>query len=103
MRWAVTIAFLLSALPAEAACRLSSADCMTLYRVMTEEAYSGADDERNFRPAGLSRSDRSMALERRHLDRIDERSLLLPNTISNEWMRLEACSDEKVATSAKCN
>lgn len=103
MRWAVTLAVLITAWPAEAGCRLSPADCTTLFRAMTEEAYAGADDEQNFRPAGLSRSDRGVALERRHLDRIDEHTLLLPDNISNEWMRLEACSSAKPAANAQCD
>lgn len=76
---------------AGAACRLSRSDCAILYRAMTEEAYAAADDERHFRPNGLSRDERSAALVRRHLDRIDERSVLLPDRIGDEWMRLEAC------------
>ncbi len=102
MRWVVTLAVLVAAPPAAAGCRLSPRDCATLARVMTEEAYAVADDERNFRPAGLSRSERSVALERRHLDRIDERSLELPDRMSNEWMRLEACSGVTVS-SANCD
>lgn len=80
--------------PAEAAgaaCRLSRRDCATLYRAMTEEAYAAAEDERQFRPNGLSRDERKAALVRRHLDRIDERSFTLPNRIADEWMRIEAC------------
>ncbi len=103
MRWAVTLAVLVTACPAEAGCHLSPTDCTTLFRAMTEEAYAGADDEQNFRPAGLSRGDRGVALERRHLDRIDEHSLLLPDKISNEWMRLEACNGAKPVADAKCD
>ena len=89
---ATALAVLASAAQAASpACRLSRADCTTLYRAMTEEAYAAADDERHFRPNGLSRDERSAALVRRHLDRIDERSVLLPDRIADEWMRLEAC------------
>jgi hypothetical protein len=76
---------------AEAGCRLSRSDCAILYHAMTEEAYAAAEDERRFRPNGLSRDERSAALVRRHLDRIDERSVLLPDRIADEWMRIEAC------------
>jgi hypothetical protein len=102
MRWAVTLAVVVAAFPADAGCRLSPADCIVLYRAMTDEAIAEAGDERSFRPAGLSRSERGAALEKRHLDRIDERSLQLPNRIGNEWMRLEACSDVKTAA-ATCD
>ncbi len=102
MRWFITLALLISSGPVAAACRLSPKDCATLYRAMTDEAYAGADDERNFRPAGLSRAERGVALEKRHLDRIDERSLQMPDRMANEWMRLEACSDVRTATAANC-
>lgn len=93
---AVVAAAALAAVPslgqaADAACRLSRSDCAILYHAMTEEAYAAAEDESHYRPGGLSRDERSAALMRRHLDRIDERSFLLPDRIADEWMRIEAC------------
>lgn len=73
------------------ACRLSRRDCAILYRAMSEEASAAADDERRFRPNGLSPDERGAALVRRHLDRIDERSFTMPDRIADEWMRIEAC------------
>lgn len=102
MRVAILSAVLLSALPAHAGCRLAWKDCNALYREMTVEAYAEADDERHFRPAGLTRDERRVALENRHFDRIDERSVLLPSRMANEWMRLEACINPKGVAAPSC-
>ena len=102
MRLAILSAVLLSALPAHAGCRLAWKECNALYREMTVEAYAEADDERHFRPAGLTRDERRVALENRHFDRVDERSVLLPSRIANEWMRLEACINPKGVASPSC-
>ena len=102
MRVVFLSALLLSALPAHAGCRLAWKDCKALYREMTVEAYAEVDDERHFRPAGLTRDERRVALENRHFDRIDERSTLLPSRIANEWMRLEACINPRGVASPSC-
>jgi hypothetical protein len=75
----LVFAVLMSTPPAVAVeCRLSPSDCRTLFREMSAEVEASADDERHFHPAGLSRYERATALVRRHLDRIDERSFVLP-------------------------
>ncbi len=102
MRLAVLIASLASTLPCAAACRLSPDDCRTLFQQMTVEAYTAADDEQHFRPAGLSRFERTAALQKRHLDRIDEESTLLPDRIVDEWMRIEACRGQAAAAGSSC-
>lgn len=102
MRLAVLIAVIASTLPCAAGCRLSPEDCRTLVEQMTVEAYTAADDEQHFRPAGLSRYERTAALQRRHLDRIDEESTLLPDRIGDEWMRIEACRDQTASAGPNC-
>ena len=103
MRFVVVLAVLMSTLPAAATgCRLSPFECRTLIREMSAEAEASADDERHFHPNGLSRYDRATELSRRHLDRIDERSFVLPHAIGDEWSRIEACSDPNTATDQKC-
>ena len=102
MRSAVVIVILMSTIPASVGCRLSSSDCRTLFREMSAEAEASADDERHFHPAGLSRYERATALTRRHLDRIDERSFVLPRAIGDEWSRVEVCSDPRVAADPSC-
>ncbi len=102
MRVAVALAVVMSTWPAEAGCRLAFKECNALYREMSSEAYASVDDEKHFRPAGLTRDERRVALENRHLDRIDERSILLSGRVANEWMRLEACLDPKGPAAPSC-
>lgn len=102
MRSTVVIVVLMSTMPASANCRLPPSDCRTLFREMSAEAEASADDERHFHPAGLSRYERATALVRRHLDRVDERSFVLPRAIGDEWSRIEACSGPGAAADPGC-
>lgn len=88
--------------PAAAGCRLSSADCSVVMNEMEQEAEASAGDERKFHPRDLSRYDRSVALSQRHIDRVDQRSFVLPTRIADEWMRLELCADPKGADTSSC-
>ena len=102
MRSASVILLCLMSVPAAAGCRLSAADCSVLMREMEQEAEASAGDERKFHPRDLSRYDRSVALSQRHIDRMDQRSVVLPTRIADEWLRLELCADPKDADTATC-
>lgn len=102
MRATSLILLCLLAGPASAGCRLSKADCSLLMQEMEREAEASALDERQFHPRDLSRYERGVTLTRRHLERVDERSFLLPTRIGDEWQRLELCADPSDAASPRC-
>ena len=78
---------------ARAECRLSARDCLIIYNLMSDEAYASDADTRHFHPAGKTPSERAAELERRHLDRMDERSITVSTQVGKEWERLDACAD----------
>ena len=102
MRSASIILLCLLSVPAAAGCRLSPADCSVVMKEMEAEAEAGAGDERKFHPRDLSRYDRGVALSQRHIDRVDQRSFVLPTRIADEWLRLELCADPKGADTSGC-
>ena len=102
MRSAPIILLCLMSVPAAAGCRLSPTDCTVVMKEMEQEAEASAGDERKFHPRDLSRYDRSVALSQRHIDRVDQRSFVLPTRIADEWLRLELCADPKGADASGC-